>query len=544
MSSITSPSFVDDGGSFQKRIPRGLHPAHIAKWIDSSNSDTTSAYTGSYIDDGADMLYASGGAPGFGKIDPKFYKQRKRKEGKDGVWNEDIQKAVAGDIQRSLDKMRGVRNVEIKSVGAEKKSQEAKDREKDTVMVPLPPKWGTFVIKADDGRVIVVDEDGEFDSGPRKLAPEQQSVKWIKAPTMIDTPSVPPPSLKHSASRDKERRTKERKKHKEISLPTKTLTPIPESEYEDGYVPSAGEDLFSPTGFFMTGGADGWPSRPATSTTDLNTVEACLAYTLTTGKLAVPTAVAHEIGKKDFDNVSNKTYSTYRPVTVEDAPDTSSENAPIVKQVSWAGSQKGSVSGWGGSNDGLGDCHKSSVKSSKYGSDAIEDEAWTASEAASEIHMGASVQNWVGDRVKTISETSTHKSRARSHRSRRHKTRSQSRSHAPSEHSWADGDKDSEATWDGYEKPKTLSEVSVAGTGSERSWPDSQASEQRHGSRSWAGSQRANVDGWPSDQTESEDGQATYANGYDEDNATYLNENWGGVKVRVGSRRESVAGWA
>jgi hypothetical protein len=51
------------------------------------------------------------------------------------------------------------------------------------------------------------------------------------------------------------------------------------------------------------------------------------------------------------------------------------------------------------------------------------------------------------------------------------------------------------------------------------------------------------VDGWTGDRTESEGGDEMYVNAYDEDNKTYLNENWGGVKVRVGSRRESVAGW-
>jgi hypothetical protein len=52
-------------------------------------------------------------------------------------------------------------------------------------------------------------------------------------------------------------------------------------------------------------------------------------------------------------------------------------------------------------------------------------------------------------------------------------------------------------------------------------------------------------DGWGDEGKD----KGQYANGFDEDNATYLNDTWGGIPVRVGSRagsrtsRQSGVGW-
>ncbi|KAH7079558.1 hypothetical protein FB567DRAFT_562700 [Paraphoma chrysanthemicola] len=535
MSSATPPSFVDDGGSFQKRIRRGLHPAHVANWVSSSGSDTTSAYTGSHIDDGADMLHPSKQGPGFGQINPRFYKQRKRKEGKEGLWNDDIQKAVTGDIQRSLEKLRGVRDLEVKRPRREQDVEEHKSGNKDTITIPLPPKWGTFVIRAEHGRVIVIDEDGEFDSGPQKYAP-QQPAKWVKAPTTIATPSIAPLSPKRSSSGGSGKKRKNKRKHEHISLPAKSLTPIPESEYEDGYIPSAGEDLGSPTDFFMTGGLSGWPSHPATSVASTSkSAKAYFAGPLAAWKLAIATAVAGE--HKEHDKASVKSYSTYRPATVEDALDTSSENALRVKEVLKVGSQKGSATGWDGSTNGWDHSAKGSHKSASRSNKAADDEPWNLSQAASEYGVNTSVHNWVGNRVKTVSEASTHKPRSRSHRSH---SLGRAIPRAPTEEGWETSAKGSEVSWDGYEIPKTLSEVSVAGTGSQRSWPGSQTSSRHHGSR--VSSHRSDRSHKTSKHGSNIGWGEKFANGYDEDDETYLNESWGGVKVRVGSRRESIAG--
>jgi hypothetical protein len=596
MSSITPPSFVDDGSSFEKRMAHGLHPTQISKWLHSSGSDTTSVYTGSYIDDGADMLVPPRHAPGFGPINPKFYKQRKKREdGERGIWNDDIRKAVVGDIGRSLEKMRGIGGVEVKRVDRGEGKVKEKEKRKDTVTVPLPQKWGTIVIKDDDGRVIVVDEDGEFDSGPRVKEPEETPVesKWIKALSTIDLPPLSSPLARH-ASEKRDHGKRSTRKHKHIQQPVKPLTSIPESEYEDGYQPSGGEDLMSPTGFFMTGGASGWPSPEPTSIvspaksrssrkqppsikenlkspvrsppgswpsppqsptksssiSDESMNTGCSVQSW--GKKSHRSGKSHKSSRDEGNNGSTKTCSTYKPATVEDAPETSSDQASVLKNGEWGGSQKESLGGWGGSNkasehnwNGSTD---SSHKSSRHSTNVADfHDTW----APSDHHLAPSViQNWVGDRVKTVSEASSHESRSLSHQRRNH-------SRAPSE-----------TGWDGYEKPKTMSEVSVVGTESEQNWPGSRTSSRhsrwskaldhrshrssRHGSQArWEGSERerggsqeANIDGWRGkSDSGSRMGGEGYANGYDENNETYLNEDWGGVKVRVGSRRGSVVGW-
>ncbi|EAT81465.2 hypothetical protein SNOG_10966 [Parastagonospora nodorum SN15] len=543
MSSITPASFVDDGSSFEKRI---LHPTHNRKSLNDAASDTTSAYSGSYIDDGADMLLPSRRTPGFGPINPKFYKQRKRKENENDAWNNDIQKAVGGDIGRSLEKLRGIGGVEVKR-HTDTLDKHGK-RRKDTITIPLPRRWGTFIIKADDGRVIVVDEDGEFDSGPQL---QQEPRKWVKAPT---TASIPP----------SEERRESKKKH---LGPIKSLMPIPESEYEEGYVLEGEEDLMSPTGFFVTGGASGWLERSSA----FEFVEACIAYTLVAGKLAISTTITFEGRQHGDDNVSTESYSTYKLATVEDAADTSSANGSLVKEGGWSGSQKskgdewdggpdGNETGWGGHKqasengwDGSKNISSSSIKSSHRSSRPADNtDIWSEQPLPSSIaleqtlpsgiwpeqplrsgvrpeqplpstHLAPSVvQNWIGDHVKTVSEASTHKSRSHNHK---HHSRSRSRGL-------------SEASWDGFEKPKTMSDVSVAGTGSERSWPESrQRSRRSNRTDNWGGSQEANV----GERTDSESGRGSrYENGFDEDNGTYLNGSWSGVKVRVRSRRGSM----
>lgn len=626
MSSITPASYVDDGISFNKRAPHGLHPAHIAKWINSPASETTSVYTGSYIDDGADMLDPNKHAPGFGRIDPRFYKQRKSKENeKCGPWNNDIQKAIAGDMQRNLDKMKGIGRLEVRrSRGTE--DEEKKDKhgrkKRDTLTIPLPPKWGTIIIKGDDGRVFLIDEDGEeFDSGPAQAPVQQQPAKWVKAPTTITVPSLPSPSTtasdrRHSRNKDGKHSTSRDKKSKRSPSMIKALTPIPESEYEEGYQPSAGEELMSPTGFFMTGGKDGWPARSITSLASplpptrssrhsspltpnspvrsppgswpsppLSESKTSSMLTSTKGSengwglkkshrsRSNKKSGSHRSTRHDGENISIKSRSTYRPAAVEDAPDSSSDDASILKDEVWSGIS--AASDWGGSKANSDDSwissqKKGSHKSSRHSTKAPSIDPWGTSQhvnnyehpVTSQFGAGTSVQNWVGDKVRTISLASSNSCSRKSH----HQNRSHSRSHrnpAPSERM-------SEASWDGFEIPKTLSEVSVAGTESERGWPESrsQASSPRSqerksrassrrsristhggwddaGSEQWSSSQKANVGGW--DGTASESGTGWTAseserqarNGYDEDNSTYLNDNWGGTPVRVGDRKWS-----
>ena len=595
MSTLTPASFIDDGTSFTKR--------HVANWLASSASESSSAYTGSYIDDGADMRPARRNTPGFGPLDAKFYKARKPRANDEngGVWNEDIGRAVGGDMRASLERLRGVAGVEVKRAGGE--TGHRRCEKKDTITIQVPRRWGAFVIKCENGRVVVVDGEGEFDSGVPDLV---HKGKWVRAPTTISAP----PSTTRTSSRK-----------------YKTLTPITESKYEDGST-GVGEnedlDSASPTGFFMTGGKEGWPARseisvhspkisrrssplksrspvrsppgswpsPPQSLKKSSVVSGSStsvggrdeeksasrkvnssssrhegedgvwdwyekkSHRSTPTRMSISRSSQHKgidaiqnwNDKKSHrsnssrnsrssrhvaDNMSTKSYSTYKPATVEDTRDTSSDIASIAQDGAWGGSKK---------------------SSRQSGEDA-----WTDSQPASDYHEAPStiVQNWIGDKVKTISEASSSR---RSHRSRSHAPNtytSPSRCRAPSE-----------ASWDGYEIPKTQSEVSVVGTGSART--ESRVS-RRHGSRrssthggrrtshhgspsawdggseQWGGSQRANVDGWAGDETASE--TTGYANGYDEDNSTYLNGNWEGVSVRVGRRtdgeggRENLGAW-
>lgn len=256
MSSISPRSFIDDGASFHHRLP----PTDIREWLRSTSSDTTSAYTGSFIDDGADMLLPCHHRPGFGAIDARFYKNRKRREDETGgVWNEDIARAVGGDIGRNLGALREVGDIEVRrrdgdNDGGEDGSEDGKGKRrrregkrKDTVTVPLPRRWGTIVIKDEGGRVVVVDEDGEFDSGVQNNEMVEGDGKWINA-----LPTISEPGTRTSERKKRHRRRKER---------TETLVTIPESEYEEVLVSAeAKSDMMSPTGFFMTGGAGGWLS--------------------------------------------------------------------------------------------------------------------------------------------------------------------------------------------------------------------------------------------------------------------------------------------
>jgi hypothetical protein len=456
----------------------------------SFESDTSTAYTGSFIDDGADMLPPPRAAPGFGRVDPRFYQQRKRRDEENRrVWNDDIQKAVAGDIRRSLDQMRSIGVMEVKRPHGRGK------REKDTVTVPLPPWWGTFVIKADHGRIIVIDEDGEFDSGPLQ---QQELKKWVKAPTTIELPSL------HSVLPSEKKGRKDNENYRHQLDPSKAITIISESEHENIHQPSISGHPMSPTGFSMTGGASGWlsgtvstigspikskrssrhsfisspgkdksrsPSRsPPESWPSppllLKKADSTVSTSPVQSWVEEESCCSHKITKSsrnDVDNTSNKTYSIYKPAAVEDAPDTSSENNSMLQAKACNYSQKDSASSWGGSNR----VDEHSCIDSRQGSRKILPHS--GKPRANVNAHGASVQNWVSDHVKTVSEAST--------QSRSIRDRSQTIFRAPSE-----------ISWDGYEIPKTMSEVSIAGTGSERSWSHSQTSSRHSQDRRSKGS--------------------------------------------------------
>ncbi|CAE7185966.1 hypothetical protein PTNB73_06451 [Pyrenophora teres f. teres] len=642
MSAITPQSYVDDGASFTKRTPHGLSKHHVAKWI-SSGSDT-SGYTGSFIDDGADMRFRDDATPGFGTIDKRFYKQKKRQEPKPGhetIWNEHVQKAVTGDVQRNLDKMRGLGGIQVKKRhddrGGDGKGNEGGDKKEETVTMPAPPQWGTFVIRADDGRVIIVDKDGDFDSGPPVEAVNERPKPWVKAAstvvppssTGISVPSSPPKqrvpgSVPKSHVKGRANGEVKIRKQKKLQLtpPPKILTSIPESEYEDGYLPAT-EPVGSPTNFLMTGGASGWPSRggtyissPAVSVSDgyeyigpepkgwnlrdgyryvrpnahgkieSSRYEYKQTSTDKTSKTVSERSwkggqlenawegykSSHAHGsershqrssngklrdeKKGIDDGSTKSYSTYKAPTVEDAPDTASED--------------NAVAGWGRG------CKKNSSVQSSPNTEKLNESAWNVPHPHTWAVDGKppSEQSW-DSRPKAADNPSWTgiQPSAFPHRP------ANSRIISPARPC-------SETTWDGFERLKTLSDVSVMGSEIEREsqgsknwsqrwsrpasshksrsshknsatweadqagWAESQASKRSQPkscrSNEWSDSQAgswsgqkgtADVDGgWDGN------GATKYANGFDEENETYLNESWGGIPVRVGGRARARSG--
>lgn len=589
MSTLPPPSYIDDGASLHRRKPHTRHRHHHHQ----QPASTTSAYTGSFIDDGADMLPSRHKKHGFAPLNPHFYSLRPRdhdstekKENKEHIWTPAIQKAITGDIQRSLTRIQGVGDVRVRRVQTElheEKGEEGGEEGEETVRVCLPRKWGAFVIREGE-RVVLVDEEGEFDSGSIKGEERVgEGKRWIRAAST-------------AGEKDGKRRGREKEKEKDGRGEGKVLTPVREEERA-----SVGRDMESSPAYFMSGGASGWPVRseisdgftvksawrnghsstkslakeksvssrhsppgawpspPQSGTSSesssrhLSTREKSIRSGHTTSQHSQRSGKSHRSHAKDYDNVSTKTWSTYKAPTVEEVPETSSENGVWKEDVHReTGSRKSSKADW------KAEVHASPTKS-RHSEKAANRQTWTASDTSSKQPWGASVQNWVGGRVKTISETHSDKGWGGNH------------SLVSGKEQW--GGNGSETSWDGYEKPKTMSEVSVAGTGSERSWPDDTGSSsssthtrsvsgsRREGSGSqsnWQGSQRANVDGWGGDETETEtetedgwdgsragrDSKAERdSNGYGDKNSRYLNEQWNGAPVRVGSRQSSAAGW-
>ena len=595
MSDITPPSYIDDGASFSRRLPASAPHANVAKWLDATGPGSeTSAYTGSYIDDGADLLPPT--VPGFGRVNPLFYKPRRRREGNEGVWSADVARAVQGDMARSLAKLRGTAGIQVKR--AEPGSAEGRKR-RGVVCVPAPPKWGAFVIRGDDGRVVVVDERGEFDSGPVAAVARDMEGKetgpWVRAASSVDTPVSTLEAARYRDAPGSGKSSQTKSKAKTHASPrdkkarkSKPLSPIPESGYESDD-PVKISPLASPTNFFMTGGLSGWPSRAASPDPGVPVVPHAITWattpasrTLNTGSKLKSTPPAgpaesassssstrlegrrskhssrlYQPGQK-CDKASTKTHSTYK------APDV----VEVVYDETPLGETSHSQTGWGdvdsdkkretGAWDKTGDTgtvksfgHDSTVSDLEWGGSA-KGSGWGGSKSDSRASKTGSFHGWDVDEKHSNT-----------------------------------GDKEE---WDGFERPKTTSEVSVAGSSSERSWPASQRSQHSHRSHRTGRSHRSHKShrssrhsstGWDNDQTKPKAGSAVhwgnsdaqseqsvskskhgseaswphtnpshagssptrYKNGFDEDNATYLNETWGGVPVRVASRRTSVAGW-
>ncbi len=564
MSSITPQSFIDDREFPPRRLPHRSRHRDVAKWITGSNSDT-STYTGSYIDDGADAPSPLLQIPGFVPVAHKPYQSGQREKSKD-VWNDDVQRAIGGDVRRSLRKIRDLGHLDVRK---ESKYEDEEERE-ETVLVPIPPTWGTFVIRGKDGRVIVISKEGEFDSGPRETRKKEEAERWIRADSVVASESTGSTITlsawsssdnssrrssrrsSHKAERDaiepsktKHHRRKRSSRHSESrhkppsSLSSKILEPVAELDSEDDWSTLV-EEVQPPSGFFMTGGASGLPGQE--SVVSGNPTETGPLSPVFSGPGGWPTS-PHSLSSKqsslrgaddDVDKESHSRLSTasneshwsfktgrshtsstwnlddyltrmhYKPPSTEDAPETSPERSGSAETV-----RPGSL---------------------------YELVNWRSSPGVSDK------ESW------TESQASKRKSSRRSSRK-------------------------SESSWDGFEKVKTASEISVAGSDSIRCMlaslvsnrhnenASTRSSHRFHGNRrsrtsgisqrAWEGSE-ASSHTWRSPRAQifddergtSREGrerssgrrrhrETSHADRYDADNETYLKEKWDGVRIKV-----------
>jgi hypothetical protein len=279
LTSITPPSFIDDGRSFQHRMPRFSARSKVNQWLEAasiapsaSSTTDTSAYTGSFVDDGADMLVQDRtNVPGFGNIDRRFYEQREKKSEVEEEWTEDLALAVGGEIFRNLTESRGLGDLQVVEKTAERKQMGKSVRKAEDdggVWVKAPITWGAFVIEGEDGRIVVVDADGEYDSGgPGEVAIELGMSKGEKEEEKRKKREVRKKEMEAAAAkRDEEaasrRRDADQEKRRHIrgsTTKTKSLTCSRQTEtFEVESV--AASNAPSLTKFFATGAASGYLS--------------------------------------------------------------------------------------------------------------------------------------------------------------------------------------------------------------------------------------------------------------------------------------------
>lgn len=253
----------------------------------SATSDTV--YTGSFVDDGADMRYPAALPiiPGCGIVDRTFYtKGKPRKSKYDEEWTVEKEKALAGDMWRNLVKMRSTARVEVRDADESERREERKRRkehrvgaveEDGRIRITKPLRWGTFVIEGNDGRVIVVDKNGEYDSGrvgeweevvtrekeygekvARRKAKEEKMKREHEREAKAQAEAA---EVRERREREKEEKAKERatfgdqqrkdkrRRHRRYGSSSRLLTPIPEADTPE----ESATGIVSPTNFFMTG---------------------------------------------------------------------------------------------------------------------------------------------------------------------------------------------------------------------------------------------------------------------------------------------------
>jgi hypothetical protein len=481
MSDITPYSHHDDFHSLSSRLPRSPSSSIVT-------ATTASTYTGSYFDDGLDLVPP---IQGIGAINTSFYTPRTQPRAK-SAWNATIAQAISGDIQRSLARIQGAGKLAVVCSDKEKEN----GRGWDVVRVPAPRQWGTFVIKGGDGVVVVVGPDGEFEAVGQG-GPFEERQGWVRGK---DTRRRRRGSGASRGKREEPQKTgsvgrwgdEGKREHGKCDdsqygrqTARKPLTPIMESGQDE---------IGSPTRFFMSGGAGSLPS-PSAATPSSRTVSSLT-------KSMVPHAI---------------TWDTSPVASIE----AWSEAVPVLGLDTWSKEKEGPWDGtrvdeWSERSRG------GSIKSSSTHRRPMVEKAADGSPTWQETYT-------IGEQVGGSGVGSV---------------KSQS--------------------WDGFERAKSRSEASAAGSDpSEGSWGGSQATSghghgrqhrhfdaSRHGSLGSGASRRQGGDEWGGGGERSDDGWAS-KRGSDKswaDESKGGNEisgDWGGTRtrVRITSRRGSGGGW-
>lgn len=225
--------------------------------------------------------------PGCGIVDRAFYSKGKPRKSKfDEEWTVEKEKALAGDMWRSLARMRCNARVEIKDA-KETRTGEGKNRKKEhkiraveedgRVRIPRPLTWGTFVIEGDGGRVVVVDKEAEYDSGrpgeredvlvkekehEEKVAKrkarkaekkEREHEREVQARAAAEAKKQreqeEEEKVRERGRRDNRPREDKHGRRERCQTSSRILTPIPEVDTPEENI----SRIESPTKFFMTG---------------------------------------------------------------------------------------------------------------------------------------------------------------------------------------------------------------------------------------------------------------------------------------------------
>lgn len=204
------------------------------------------------------MHVSSSPAPGFGALNPEFYNKGQKSGDQEVGWSADVERAVRGDMWRSLREMRRLANVEAQDT--------TPDSEDEVVCIKAPLSWGTFIIEGKDGRVVVVEADGEYDSGlpgektpewnPRRKSEAQCEQRNTKGES--HTRGDEKTSIRSAQAKGKAHSSSRRSKAHD------TISTAKSPPQDPGSSPL--------TKSFMTGGANGWSSSSASSSKPPSTV--------------------------------------------------------------------------------------------------------------------------------------------------------------------------------------------------------------------------------------------------------------------------------